>query len=744
MITTDELLVKNEIKNSPEPRIFSSKENSSDDFANTSVLNDLIKQVQELREFSKEANRNYEKTKIAHQNFFDRDYPAEFNQINEDKRKLEKCIQTIKDREEEIKSYEDQIKLHHLGKNRHQLLQYATILSEENLIHIPSEQIPENVLLEMLDCNSEDKEKIKEIYANSLSWSPTLILKNHWNSDLVKNDILFIKNLVAKKIEEIKSKIDVILPSVLDELTQEYLKTIAEIQQDLINIQKEAKNLTLNIMDRPGQLEKKKYEADKELADSSYQANIFSFSYKFAKLALGNYTFEHKLYEHEKKLPPFFELHNQIENILTSLSKGDINSLTHLEKEQLAHHQTSLADLINQRDSLKQSFDNLEKALNLLNQEIKGVNLSERVLTELAQQRENLATRLDYLKNKAIDINKQIDAAITKGNQLQNEIKNFEQLATIKEKYLALIARAKFAENDENHVEIRNQLLTDIDHLIADANYNEFLEKIDAENNSLYETKLSQLTEIIASVHHIQDFLTQEKEFWGYNEEVRQISPANDLKTKQTLADKFLKRSQSLDILPAYLSTDTFFKSRHERIKSEVIPALKQFTKDTQQQTQSESYKSYANEIYQDFFGGNPTINNFGANNKGANQGTGKFSNYLEKRAKTFWLRDLFESVAAFSLGCFGYKTNLQKRTDYIDELKSSLEACKNDATRLETELQPLIEKGLKEFSPRVKNDQAKEYQHTLKATLEAFQSSITTLKESVPVDNLEQTRVLA
>ena len=99
---------------------------------------------------------------------------------------------------------------------------------------------------------------------------------------------------------------------------------------------------------------------------------------------------------------------------------------------------------------------------------------------------------------------------------------------------------------------------------------------------------------------------------------------------------------------------------------------------------------------------------------------------YLEERASTFSLRDLFSTYAAVILSCFNYKTESELRKDYIATLKEKVEAYEREPEKNIDSLKALIEQGLKDFSPRSpKEKNEKAYSLSLHAQLSALRLQI-------------------
>ncbi|WP_131795617.1 hypothetical protein [Fluoribacter gormanii] len=114
------------------------------------------------------------------------------------------------------------------------------------------------------------------------------------------------------------------------------------------------------------------------------------------------------------------------------------------------------------------------------------------------------------------------------------------------------------------------------------------------------------------------------------------------------------------------------------------------------------------------------------------------FDNYLKERKSTFAFRDFFSSAAALVLGCFGYKTESQKREEYLEELQAALQAYQkapiDNVEEVNSTHSQLLEKiniGLKDFSPRSK--EGEDHRKSLNAKLTAFRTDVENVHSKVP-----------
>jgi hypothetical protein len=97
----------------------------------------------------------------------------------------------------------------------------------------------------------------------------------------------------------------------------------------------------------------------------------------------------------------------------------------------------------------------------------------------------------------------------------------------------------------------------------------------------------------------------------------------------------------------------------------------------------------------------------------------GTFDKYLNERNKTYKLRDWIESII---FGCFGYKTQKQRRTAYIEQLAADVTAYEKDPTKC-GKLKADIARAHGLFAPRAR--QGKGYEKSFKAHLESLEAEI-------------------
>lgn len=110
---------------------------------------------------------------------------------------------------------------------------------------------------------------------------------------------------------------------------------------------------------------------------------------------------------------------------------------------------------------------------------------------------------------------------------------------------------------------------------------------------------------------------------------------------------------------------------------------------------------------------------------------SGVFGSYLQEREKTYWFRDFCSHLAAFTLGCFGYKTESSERREYVNKLQDTFKQFENEpSAETKHDLNECIKDGLKKFKPRV-NEGHQDYQHTLNKKLNDFKQEIGKLPNS-------------
>ncbi|MGQ3887918.1 hypothetical protein ACQUW5_02655 [Legionella sp. CNM-1927-20] len=111
----------------------------------------------------------------------------------------------------------------------------------------------------------------------------------------------------------------------------------------------------------------------------------------------------------------------------------------------------------------------------------------------------------------------------------------------------------------------------------------------------------------------------------------------------------------------------------------------------------------------------------------GSDKDLGIFNTYLTQRHQSFWFKDFMGTMAACFLGV-RFKSEQEKRKDYINRLKTTYQEYKNDVTRYDY-LIKLIDGGLKQFKPRVKESEAG-YEKTLQSYLQRFKCTVETIHD--------------
>ncbi len=96
----------------------------------------------------------------------------------------------------------------------------------------------------------------------------------------------------------------------------------------------------------------------------------------------------------------------------------------------------------------------------------------------------------------------------------------------------------------------------------------------------------------------------------------------------------------------------------------------------------------------------------------------GVFEKYLQERHRTYWFKDFVSNIAAFSLSCFGWKTDSQQREEFVTQLKLTfIDSIKDGNINV---LSDLIVQGQQQFSPRARNG-SQGYEESLSSKLVLF-----------------------
>ena len=106
----------------------------------------------------------------------------------------------------------------------------------------------------------------------------------------------------------------------------------------------------------------------------------------------------------------------------------------------------------------------------------------------------------------------------------------------------------------------------------------------------------------------------------------------------------------------------------------------------------------------------------------------GVFEQYLRERANTFWFKDFISQTIALFLGCIGYKTDAQKRKEYLDTLKDSFNKWQEDLDGLTENFLDSIKKGQQLFQPRARQGLAG-HDKSLHAKLASLENEVNQLQ---------------
>ncbi|KTD00476.1 hypothetical protein [Fluoribacter gormanii] len=240
----------------------------------------------------------------------------------------------------------------------------------------------------------------------------------------------------------------------------------------------------------------------------------------------------------------------------------------------------------------------------------------------------------------------------------------------------------------------KDSILEHLDHVIA--GYEGFKER---------EKKLSP-----NAAQARQKLFSDIKEF----EESELVTLLNYISERETREPEIQAKIERLEELKAKLNT---FKMAYDELgtKQAINEAIEKATKSTEQFGQARA------ELKTRYFGEESI-----------------FDNYLKERKSTFAFRDFFSSAAALVLGCFGYKTESQKREEYLEELQAALQAYQkapiNDVEEVNSthsQLREKIDIGLKNFSPRSK--EGEDHGKSLNAKLTAFRTDVENVHSQIP-----------
>jgi hypothetical protein len=146
------------------------------------------------------------------------------------------------------------------------------------------------------------------------------------------------------------------------------------------------------------------------------------------------------------------------------------------------------------------------------------------------------------------------------------------------------------------------------------------------------------------------------------------------------------------------------------------LKAVKEIDDGVLKQINDRNIKQGALEVlYHNYFGDENTLT------------LGAMQKYLERRAKEYWVIDLFRNVAAVFLNVFGYQTDTFARTEYVNQLQKTFLAYKDDDAEDpdSTLLLKKLEQGIIQFPPRVSSSNTEVYKLSLQSRLKGLKVSL-------------------
>lgn len=585
---------------------------------------------------------------------------------------------------------------------------FRALLLQHNGMYVPSQLIPKETLMQYLECSGDVREKINKMYkteADSASWyglNTTYLFNtmSHYTTFFGPSDFDEDINDLLDYLEQKKKLID-----------QELAVDIQSNEEDL--------SLVLNhsLMGK----------------DNLWQMKTDFIAITAEQKALTEQLPEDKKWcaaridDRKEGLPPVEKIKRAHEATCLAWSRNvKVDELAHqLALCELDAHklQFLIADLDNDDEQLQEVIDQLEgfqcgehalTDLNALVSKMNSMSVDERMKKKTSHFEpsgeelfESIFARLNQIKN-------------TIGNELFTEALN-SQMISIKNGLSLLqqqsetsgVLLAKLKQEIPSRIKIMNekykivQLLDKLNQckqlkegLLQKAQGDEafFLKEYEAQGNNSSEAIDSSDERVRALSQEILSLDKALKEKYldirrekiknraaGLQSRFFNASTAEDLK-KDILAFK----SQESDFIREHLGQDDVLTGLAE--KEQVL--------ETQQQLERIAQMYFKTE-------GHPA---------------GVLKEYLNEREKTYWFKDLLSGIAAFTLGCFGYKTDAQLRQEYIGELNDAFSAYQSRQSLNAADSEPLLDvinRGLKQFPPRYHGE------HSLFCKLSSLKSEL-------------------
>lgn len=656
------------------------------------------------------------------------------------------------------------------------LVQYKKILEEEQGLYIPSKKIPKDMLIKYLECNESIAGFIDEMYKTeqtAASWygfnrTNLYNQSSHYSSLLGPSDFDLDMNsiivYVSEKMELIDQEMKVDVTSDIGphasskdyligtgnlwELQKEYQKT--EQEKNELELEKQKNEhihlkLTEAMKAELNSLESTKTAKEERAAQATLEEKINTIDHRQAMVAFSSYELEFRITDIEKAQQGLDDIVEALE------TKENKEALQYLESMSDKIAESNVDRMMNFRPNFRvqsgtELRNRIEGTLEALKVDLKKLRLEEQNSIGKSEMLRNKLERLEAEFKELQGKKVRLDSILTQLHEA-----NAEKMKVLNEKKDTLTALNKLADLEDmlqiKYLEVsgtdvrpdnksaRDLLIEDIEQF-KETHYgplNDFKDHSNPLINSKHQSvstiaqKLENLLVLLKLDRVQEDSDTLVKRFHSKNRTERNglLEDIQEYKNRNRVFLTELKDSDSGEIqqkLELIKKNMRQFAVIKDILESRSASSIGFFSPvpDVKQEKQP-SLETNPIDILGDKY--------FGA-------ATGIFPQYQYDRAQQFWLKDLIRSIAAFTLGCFGYKTDAQEREEYLDELRQLFDEYKKDRTQANGEsLLTEIEKGQQQFPPRA-NVGEEGYENSLSFKLESLKTSITPLL--APVNELE------
>ncbi|MCL9684633.1 hypothetical protein [Legionella maioricensis] len=670
-----------------------------------------------------------------------------------------------------------------LKTSRAELEQFKEILEKESGIYIPSTKIPKELLIKYLECNEKIAEFIGEMYQTEQAsnyfygFNPTNIYNKYRHHASILGpsdfdlDIGAIIDYISEKIELIDQEMQIDVTSDLSapspsknyllgkgnlwELQKEYQK----IRQEKIALELQSKKdeetqqkMTATMTTKLNEWNEAKAAKEETAAFATLEEKMNTQDHLQAMVALNAYELEFKLADIEKE-------QKGLDDIIRALdTMDDKESLKYLEgmRDKIA--------LIDVDKMMESKPDHRVYSGTELQRHIHdSLSALQKSLIKLRSEDQATIDKSEVFKSKLGALEVEFEELKAKSARLDSSLEKIreahvEKMKILNEKKDTLIALNQFTEIEDA---LRTKYIDVINDTAIRPDNREAREILIEEMEQFKETNFGPLKDFkvhpnesvnekhqsaLQAAHKLEDYLVKLKldrveedtdSFIKRFSEIKGFSVKNRSERNALLDDIEKLKIREGDFLAKLADSDS----------EEIQQKLRAISQNMEQMDGIKSQLTPSAVSRLTFFGAKGVMENeVTAETELAMDSirksyfepeVGIFTQYLQERAQQFWLKDLFRSLAAFTLGCFGYKTDAQEREEYLKGLEIVFNRYHNESKGALVLAE--IEKGQKLFSPRAKAGEDG-YNDSLHSKLESLKESLTPIyaKGIEPENKLE------